>query len=472
MPLTRLIRANGFSQRHVGEVRCSKYLKSLEGEQEYWRSPVSLPLIRKDVLQFDNPSVRPRDVLLDRAIAHARRAFNIGVIPILHLNDVFQSDLQIWKRSPGLPWKSVGYRTKDEVRRDPRAVQQIRWFWHRIKSGEAIGAPDCCAFVRSHLTETGDHKVRAVWGYPMTMTMGEAVFAVPLIRAYQSRSSPIAYGYETAIGGCRKLLSEMGTDSHFAALDFSSFDKSVPAWLIEVAFDVLSYNLDFVRYQDRGIADARRISTMFDYIKRYFIHTPIRLSDGSRYRKHSGVASGSYFTQLVDSVCNYILITWAYLRQHGQYPNHIKVMGDDSIIGSDLPIDLDLLALHMSEIGMKINVQKSSVSKFLHNLTFLGYTINDGTPSKPYQRWLAALLYPEYPDRSWDIVASRALGLCYACMGVDDKFDSLCRTIVGLRPFDLAIGSNLMRMLEMIGVKEVKKEPPDKLEFLRRMRLV
>lgn len=472
MPLTRLRRGEGFAQRHVGKIGCSKYLKSLEEESGYWRSPVTLPLIRKDVLQFDNPSVMPGCPLLQRAISKARQAFHVGCLPMLHLNDVFHTDLQIWKRSPGLPWKSVGYRTKDEVRRDPHAVRQIRWFWHRIKAGERIGAPDCSAFVRSHLTEPGDYKVRAVWGYPMTMTMGEAVFAVPLIQAYQACNSPIAYGYETALGGTRRIVSEMGTSPHFAAVDFSCFDKTVPKWLIDIAFDILSYNLDFVHYRDRGIADARRMSVMFDYIKHYFIHTPIRLSNGERYRKHSGVASGSYFTQLVDSVCNYILITWAVLRQHGEYPLHLKVMGDDSILGCNQRLDLDLLNDLMSSIGMRVNVAKSSSSTNLANMTFLGYTINDGTPTKPYQRWLAALLYPEYPDRSWDVVASRALGLCYACLGTDDKFDGLCRRIVALRPFDLAIEAGLLRMLEMIGVKTVNKVPPDKVEFLRRMRLV
>lgn len=46
---------------------------------------------------------------------------------------------------------------------------------------------------------------------------------------------------------------------------------------------------------------------LWDIIVDYIIHTPIRFADGERHVKHSGVASGSYFTQLIDSIVNYIV---------------------------------------------------------------------------------------------------------------------------------------------------------------------
>uniref|UniRef100_A0AB38ZJV3 RNA-dependent RNA polymerase n=1 Tax=Crocidura lasiura ribovirus 9 TaxID=3139505 RepID=A0AB38ZJV3_9VIRU len=473
MPVVRLPRQEGFAQRHLSSVKPSLYLRALHADTGYWRSPVTLPLIRRDVLQFSNDKSLELDPLMKYAICLTRRAFALSEAqPMLHLNDLFDYDLNIWKRSPGLPWRNIGYRTKADVRDDPNCRRSIRWFWHRIKNGEKLGAPDCSAFVRSHIADIGEHKVRAVWGYPMTMTLGEAVFAVPLIEAYQKSRSPIAYGYETAVGGTRKIVTEFSGSAHYAALDFKAFDKTVPRELIDVAFDILGENLNFVNYRDHGIADARRNAIMFDYIKHYFINTTIRLCNGERYRKRSGIASGSYFTQLVGSVVNHILVTWVYLRLTGRPPRHIKVLGDDSITGGSSSFSLDDAADLIKSIGMELNVSKSAVTRDISRLTFLGYTINDGAPTKPFARWLAALLYPEFPDRSWDVVASRALGLNYACFGQDDKFDHMTRVIVRLKKFDLALDASMSRMLEMIGFSAVSTSLPSKLEYLQRLRLL
>lgn len=43
--------------------------------------------------------------------------------------------------------------------------------------------------VRSHLCGTDEAKVKVVWGYPATITFGEAVFAIPLTREYQRRKN-------------------------------------------------------------------------------------------------------------------------------------------------------------------------------------------------------------------------------------------------------------------------------------------
>lgn len=93
------------------------------------------------------------------------------------------------------------------MRRDPHQRNNIRLLWHEIKTGVQMSLSDCCAYVRSHLAPPGKEKVRAVWGYPMVVTMAEAMFALPLIEDYRNESKPIAYGCETAMGGTRKVLS-------------------------------------------------------------------------------------------------------------------------------------------------------------------------------------------------------------------------------------------------------------------------
>nr|APG78238.1 RdRp [Hubei partiti-like virus 41] len=470
--VTRLPRADGFSQRHNVQPGVTKYLKALDAGYNYWRSPVTLPLIRDDILSFSNDFSGPVPPLLQRAIGYAYRAFRLPKpVQMLHLNDLFTYPLKIWPRSPGIPWRALGYKTKREVADSAACRKSIRWFWHRVKNGERIGAPDSSAFVRSHLAPFGENKVRAVWGYPMTVTMGEAVFSVPLIEAYQSCNSPIAYGYETAIGGMKRLTAEFNS-KFYVALDFKSFDKTVPAFLVKAAFDILSSNIDFENYRDYGVADIRKTSRMWEYIVRYFIHTPIRLANGERYRKHSGVASGSYFTQLVDSIVNYIIVVWCCLELEGCVPFDIKVLGDDSIFGTRHALVLSDFADIVSRIGMTINVKKSSSSRRLGDLEFLGYTINDGTPSKPHDRWMSALLYPEFPDRKWDDVASRAYGLYLANFAVDYQFHALCLEICSFRRFAFRPSAGLTRMLDVIGWSEFPGRPPDLWDFFRRLQVL
>lgn len=409
--------------------------------------------IRRDLEEFENSTTRPKDILLDEAIRLTVRAFTLPKpVDMIHLNDIFSEELDIWSKSPGLPWKECGFKTKNDIRKSPSAITQVRKFWHFVKEGRDMSPPDCLAYVRAHTAPVGEIKVRAVWGYPATMTFGEAVFALPLIRAYQERDGPIAYGYETAVGGMRKITKRFGHYNNFTGLDFSKFDKTVPTWLINVAFDILMLNLNFVNYRDYGIADARRSLRMFEFIQNYFVNTTIRMANGTRFKKSSGIASGSYFTQLIGSVCNHVLCTWMNLTQSGKTPQDMLVLGDDSIFSTHKPFDLEKGSQLAQSIGMNINESKSQTTTTLGTLKFLGYRVGKGIPSKDHHEWLTALLYPEIPDKSLDCLQSRALGLYYANMCVDRPFSQLCLKIIKQSPFDLILPRDFERRLKYIGI--------------------
>lgn len=79
------------------------------------------------------------------------------------------------------------------------------------------------------------------------------------------------------------------------------------------------------------------------------------------------------------------------------------------------------------------------------------------------------LFYSEQRDKNWDDVASRSLGLLYACAGCDFRFDALCRTLINLRPYDLKLSRGMMRMLIVVGVRDVDPSPPDIFAFWKRL---
>ncbi|KAG8297459.1 hypothetical protein J6590_036251 [Homalodisca vitripennis] len=116
------------------------------------------------------------------------------------------------------------------------------------------------------------------------------MFALPLIRAYKGMpisSRPIAYGFETLTGEMRLVSKKFyGKGNRFIGLDFSKFENTVPAWLVDIAFDILMLNIDFLHYEDHGVADVWRNVHLYDAIRRYHIETPIRLANAQRFKKN------------------------------------------------------------------------------------------------------------------------------------------------------------------------------------------
>jgi hypothetical protein len=322
--------------------------------------------------------------------------------------------------------------------------------------------PDCSAFLRSHLVEEGDVKVRAVWGYPATVGFAEACFALPLIKAFKTAKTPIAYGYDTATGGVGRIRARFLGHKHYLGMDFKSFDKTVPAWLIRECFNILLQNIDFRKYQSEGTPETDKLLVVWNALVRYFIYTPIRLCDGSRYRKNRGVASGSYFTQLIDSIANWIVTQYS-LRKLGLTVYDCVVFGDDSLAAVDKELDFDRYAEVLSLFGMNSNKKKSIQSAHLGDIPFLGYFLTP-TPYRPEQILWSALLYPETADRSFDEFATRSMGLLIANFGYHKKFDDFCRVVVS-EPFKPTITPSQRRFLAMLGLDELPAKPPNHLKL-------
>jgi len=78
--------------------------------------------------------------------------------------------------------------------------------------------------------------------------------------------------------------------------------------------------------------------------------------------------------------------------------------------------------------GSKINVSKSVASGRIQDVDYLGVRINDGYPSRPIDKLVAQLLYPERKFLA-HIQASRAVGMAYAAFGQDRLFHTLCERI-------------------------------------------
>nr|QXV86515.1 RNA-dependent RNA polymerase [Partitiviridae sp.] len=456
---------------------CRPNITHVSPYAEWFFGPVDVPsrtrlrfeLIKRDMLEMGNNQTRISSSLnWRRAITSAVNAFRFPEKRApFHLRDVFSLPLECRKSSPGIPWRDY-FKTRGEVMDDVACQNSIRWFWHRIKNGELISSPDCCVLYRAHImAEDGSPKIRAVYGYPTTITLCEAQFALPLIQGYQDHVTPIAYKYDMCLGGAMKLRRELLSYDSYGCFDFSKFDKTVSAQLIDAAFSILFMNIDFTKYLGSGIPDSVRLVRAWDYLVDYFKNTTMRLSNGERYKKDAGVPSGSYFTQLVDSIVNYIIITYCWFEVYGKAPAYIKVFGDDSVVADDVDIRLYAVAEIVGKLGMILNIQKSIVTKNIDKVEFLGFCISGGFPHRSRRKWISSLYHPEFDDQCFGDFQSRALGLFYANSGIDNLFSGMCRYVVRSGRFAIHLSRDMRRFLFGIGVDpdDISPNMPDDSSF-------
>jgi len=256
----------------------------------------------------------------------------------------------------------------------------------RIAGGSKAPEP-CIAFFRVQHGDKGP-KTRLVWGYPQSVFLLEAMFAPQLIEHFLSRRDiPMAFGmFKSQVSARMQSIRNSGVRY---SMDFSGFDSTIPAALVDFAFSVLKTHFEPMT------EDEERI---WYQVVRYFIHTPIMMPDCTVWVKHHGVPSGSYFTQLIDSIVNYCAVNYAFMRAGGTPipDDKILVLGDDSLVGQSTEFRLDDLAKYFLELGLTLSVEKTEVSyQGKSDPHFLGHYWRRGYPDRDPNEIAKRMCFPE-----------------------------------------------------------------------------
>ena len=253
-------------------------------------------------------------------------------------------------------------------------------------------APEpCLAFKRTQF----NGKTRLVWGYPYSMTAIEGLVAKPLIDLFKGRDSCMTFATTTLSIGSR-LRASSRCNKYAYSLDYSQFDASVSAELIHIAFKILKSWYDQDQVEPVSGLTVREI---FKMIEHYFIHTTIVMPDGNLYLgKDHGVPSGSYFTQMVDSVVNCIAagcMSHAFKLHVDKH--HLFILGDDCMFWSNSLVSLDQLAAYVDRnLGLHLHgSEKSEVTRFDEPVHFLGRTWTEGVPDLDLEGIIERMVYPE-----------------------------------------------------------------------------
>lgn len=256
----------------------------------------------------------------------------------------------------------------------------------------------CLAFKRTQFNE----KTRLVWGYPYSMTVIEGLVAKPLLDRFKGGNTPMAFAMTTGALGTKLRVASYHKEWAYS-LDMSQFDATLSAQMIHVAFKILRSWFD---PREREPVSGKSVKEVFDVVEHYFIHTTIVMPDGKIYiGKDHGVPSGSYFTQMVDSICN-VIIGGAISHRFSLHVSkrEIFVLGDDILMWSNRKMDLDKISKYAHD-QLHVNVhgaEKSAIYHYDEIVHFLGRDWDNGLPGLPEDDIIARMVYPEsyrrYPD--------------------------------------------------------------------------
>ena len=208
-------------------------------------------------------------------------------------------------------------------------------------------------------------KTRLVWGYPFEMTILEAVIARPIINYYLATAghNPMSFGMTSVVKG--SMFQNRADQSKYAvSIDQSQFDAHVQSWDIEMAFDVLKTFFDLDEPVDKL---GHTVRDIFKVVESYFIHTPIVVPcKGRKYPslvlgKDRGVPSGSYFTQIVDSIVNFALTSECLKNLDVKWNKRsMFVLGDDNVTWTVSKVDLTALQSQAARYGYKVHGEEKS----------------------------------------------------------------------------------------------------------------
>lgn len=320
---------------------------------------------------------------------------------VLTDSEVVSAALKLDK-SAGLP--SLG-KKRDNLEYAFDREQQIRL--------EQKAPNPCIAYKR---TQQGN-KTRLVWGYPLEMTIMESRYARPLIETFLRRRTPMAFGMTKAELGAklhRYVVEGKGIE---VCLDYSKFDSTIPKTLIKEAFRILRTWFTDEDVQTFG----------WGTVVKFFTTTPIVMPDGHLYTgKNHGVPSGSYFTQMIDSIVN-VTMMYALRSRFGFHfhPLSLYVLGDDVVCSVCGEVDLASWARYLARFGMRLHDDSKTEIGVTH---FLGAYWEKGKPDVPIERLLSKSVFPESyrdyegkPDRgAKDVVRSYAAAYLSAIRMVPD----------------------------------------------------
>ena len=349
---------------------------------------------RKETNFFNNPYYKKaRKTLLEVLHMHVDKIEPLTFDENLTIYDVF-SNLQasVGCLYPGKrkidEWGYIRDVAKQIHKELPKQNQLFAIPYHRAQISGYVGKN---GKLRPKATK---HKDRLVWCVDAATVLIESLYARPFIDKVLTHIQNYAGGKDDNY--ISNLLIAWNVDN-WISIDYSKYDSTVQAWLIKDVFDII-----------RSFFSKRDVKVL-QWIENQFIHTRILDFDGNISTKHRGIPSGSYFTQIVGSLVNaLVILTYEFARFRGneakvwedmRYGDWLRfmTMGDDNIVFTRNKISLDDLASYVEHnFGLVINVEKCSSGNFTCKPDFLKRRWTTSGAERNILELLVNAIHPEY----------------------------------------------------------------------------
>jgi hypothetical protein len=205
-------------------------------------------------------------------------------------------------------------------------------------------------FTRTQATgPTSLPKQRDVWGEDHVETIIGSTIQKPVLEAVRHMEQFAAWNDLDVVDRVATMLLRR-TKGPILSIDFSSFDKSVPAKWIEAAFDLLKHMFR-PEYRSR-----------IEWLHRQFATVGLLTPDGVYTGRGGGVPSGSALTNLMDSFVHWLIYEHV-ASQLEVRPTGSTFMGDDGLWLFDPFPPIDEIMGVIKDIGMVANAEKQMVNK-------------------------------------------------------------------------------------------------------------
>jgi hypothetical protein len=211
----------------------------------------------------------------------------------------------------------------------------------------------CTMFMRTQPSGTNIPKQRIAFGAPHSVTLLESTLQIPLLNALKYLPEFTEnLSIESTDGYVSNLFRECkDSNINIIGFDASGYDKSLSKDLLYGVYNIIE---GWFSNDDKWL-----VSQVRDYMVHSDLITPIGVFRG----RNKAVASGMAFTNMVDSLCQYVLHEYVRIKLGVDKCPTPTFQGDDGIWA--IPgLDGSILAQIMSEFAIVVNPEKVSVSQY------------------------------------------------------------------------------------------------------------
>lgn len=257
---------------------------------------------------------------------------------------------------------------------------------------------------RGQSNGTSVPKQRVVWMFPYSLNISEGQFFVPLFEMLKRLPPFAAWNSMSQVDiGITDILVNRRSNQIVLSSDFSGYDQNVTYQQ--------KWYFDYLRFMFQS-----NTHSLIEKLERDFREIGLVIQPDQMVVGKHGVPSGSTFTNLADSIINYLAQISSPMVSDF---TRVQVQGDDCVISVE---EVEKHISHLESLGLPANIEKQYASEktchYLQRLHSLDHMVQGvAVGAYPTMRALNSLLGQERIHEGWssEMVSLRTVMILENC---------------------------------------------------------